>query len=74
MATSTEIKKGIDKLTYDAGGMKEPSDLIRKGYKLEAVSSNGRNHVCSYIAKKNGKRVYGSYDCQKAAYIEEPCD
>lgn len=61
MKTNNQIKNG----------MKEPDDFVKDGYEFKAASLDGRNRVSSYIAKKNGKVMYGTYDCKKAAYIEE---
>lgn len=66
------IKTGINGTSFDFSGMKEPSAFLNDGYDLKAMSTNGRNHVTSYIAKHNERRVYGHYDYQKAEYIEEP--
>lgn len=68
---TTTVKRGVNGALFDFSGMKEPEVLIRDGYQLQAASTNGRNHVTSYIAKRKGRRVYGHYDYQKAEYIEE---
>lgn len=57
-------------MNFDYSGMKEMSEFGGK-YKMLAVSTNGANKVCSYIAKKKGRRIYGCYDYQKAKYNEE---
>jgi septal ring-binding cell division protein DamX len=68
---ATTVKQGVNGALFDFSGMKEPEALIRDGYRLQASSTSGRNHVTSYIAKHKGRRVYGYYDYQKAEYIEE---
>lgn len=73
MATAVKTKAtGINGTPFDFSGMKEPETFIKGGYNLQAMSTNGRNHVTSYLAKHKGKRVHGHYDYQKAEYIEEP--
>ncbi|WP_078598628.1 hypothetical protein [Evansella clarkii] len=57
---------------FDFSNLKEPDQFQKEGYRLQAMSTNGNNHVTSYIAKKDNRRVYGYYNYQDAAYIEEP--
>lgn len=68
---TTAIKRGVNGVLFDFSGMKEPETFIRDGYQLQASSTNGRNHVTAYIAKRKGLRVHGHYDYQKAEYVEE---
>lgn len=68
---TTAVKRGINGVLHDFSGMKEPEAFIQDGYRMQAASTNGRNHVTSYIARRKGRRVYGYYDYQKAEYVEE---
>ncbi|MGX1195796.1 hypothetical protein [Metabacillus sp. SLBN-84] len=65
------VKTGINGALFDFSGMKDPDTFIKDGYQLQAASTNGRNHVTSYIARLKNKRVYGFYDYQKGQYAEE---
>lgn len=67
----TAVKKGINGILHDFSGMKEPEAFSQNGYHLQAMSTNGRNHVTSYIAKHKGRRIYGRYNYQTAKYVEE---
>lgn len=42
------------------------------GYWFLSYSSNGNFEICSYIAKVNGRKVYGYYDYKLKQYVEEP--
>lgn len=52
---------------------KKLEELEASGLRFLAHSSNGSFDVISYIAKRNGRKVYGYYDHTKKAYIEVPC-
>ncbi len=51
---------------FDYSGLKKTI----AGLKFKAVSTNGDFEITSYIATRNGRKVYGYYNYQTGNYIE----